>query len=186
MVRNYATDSSSSTRLSALGFPRQQVIIVNPATSVAFISPEFDAFLYASIGADRNEMPLSVLSALARLDVDPWQEASELSELPKGAATQRLASLITRLPADRWAQVDCKVIAARLIDLLPHPSGSKASLTQRAHGNQELTNSQFVKILICGVLGITALVIAVSREPSPQSDQSDVPAISSRLPPLDR
>jgi hypothetical protein len=28
-------------------------------------------------------MPLSVLSALARLDVDPCMEAAELSELPK-------------------------------------------------------------------------------------------------------
>jgi hypothetical protein len=37
---------------------------------------EFDNFLYASIGADRNGMPLSVLSALARLDLDPWEEAS--------------------------------------------------------------------------------------------------------------
>jgi hypothetical protein len=61
---------------------------VTPATSISFFRPEFDDFLYAPIGADGVEMPLSVLSALARLDVDPWTEAAELSELPKGAAAQ--------------------------------------------------------------------------------------------------
>ena len=44
---------------------------MTPATSVSFIRPEFGDFLYAPIGEDRNEMPLSVLSALARLGVDP-------------------------------------------------------------------------------------------------------------------
>jgi hypothetical protein len=51
-------------------------------------------------------MPLSVLSALARLDVDPWEEAAKLSELPKDTAAQRLASFIVRLPGGRWTQAD--------------------------------------------------------------------------------
>jgi hypothetical protein len=34
------------------------------------LGSEFDSFLYAPIGEDGNGMPLSVLSALARLDVD--------------------------------------------------------------------------------------------------------------------
>ena len=87
--------------------------------SVSFFRPEFDDFLYAPIGADRNEMPLSVLSALARLDIDPWEEAAELSELPKDTATQRLASLIAQLPGGRWTQADSRAIADRLIELLP-------------------------------------------------------------------
>jgi hypothetical protein len=37
---------------------------------------EYDDFLFASMGEDRNGLPLSVLSALARLDVDPWEEAT--------------------------------------------------------------------------------------------------------------
>ena len=79
---------------------------MTPGASVSFFRPEFDDFLYAPIGADRNEMPLSVLSALARLDIDPWEEAAELSELPKDTATQRLASLIARLPGGQWTQAD--------------------------------------------------------------------------------
>jgi len=36
-------------------------------------------------------MLVSVLSGLARSDVDPWQEAATLAELPGETATQRLA-----------------------------------------------------------------------------------------------
>jgi hypothetical protein len=47
------------------------------------IGPEFDEFLCAPIGADRNGTGLSVLSALARLNVDPWQEATSLARMPQ-------------------------------------------------------------------------------------------------------
>ena len=63
---------------------------MTPAASTYFFRPELDDFLHASIGVERNEMPLSVLSALARLNLDPWKEAAELSELPSDCATQRL------------------------------------------------------------------------------------------------
>ena len=42
----------------------------------SLIGPEFDEFLGASIGEDRNGTGLSVLSAFARLNVDPWEEAT--------------------------------------------------------------------------------------------------------------
>jgi hypothetical protein len=97
------------------------VIMMTPAASVFFVGSEFNDFLYAPIGVERNEMPLSVLSALARLNLDPWGEAAELSKLPKHTATQRLASLIARLPAGRWVHADCGVIAGRLIQLFEPP-----------------------------------------------------------------
>jgi hypothetical protein len=53
------------------------------------IGPEFDEFLCAPIGADRNGTGLSVLSALARLNVDPWQEATSLARMPREAAVVR-------------------------------------------------------------------------------------------------
>jgi hypothetical protein len=77
---------------------------VTAAASVFFFRPEFDDFLYAAIGSDKSEMPLSVLSALSRLDIDPWEEAAELAELPTETATQRLASLIARLQRSRLWQ----------------------------------------------------------------------------------
>ena len=67
------------------------------SASVSRLGSEFDDFLFAPIGEDRNGMLLSVLSALARLDIDPWQEVAELAGLPGTTATQRLASLIAEL-----------------------------------------------------------------------------------------
>ena len=55
-----------------------------PTPSISVLGSEFDDFLFAPIGDDRNDMPLSVLSALARLDVDPWEEAAELARWPGG------------------------------------------------------------------------------------------------------
>jgi len=59
---------------------------------------EFNDFLFAPIGEDSNGMLVSVLSGLARLDVDSWQEAEKLAQLPGEIATQRLASLIGSYP----------------------------------------------------------------------------------------
>jgi hypothetical protein len=91
------------------------------SASVSRLGSEFDDFLFAPISEDRNGMLLSVLSALARLDIDPWQEAAKLAGLPGATATQRLASLIAELPDEPASHPDPVTIAARLIALLPRP-----------------------------------------------------------------
>jgi hypothetical protein len=58
---------------------------------------EFDKFLYASVGDDNNGMPLTVLSALARMDVVPWEEASKLMLLPQETAVTQLVALLGSL-----------------------------------------------------------------------------------------
>ena len=45
--------------------------------------PEFDSFLFAAVGEERDGIPLSVLSALSRLGLDPRDEAARLSRLTK-------------------------------------------------------------------------------------------------------
>jgi hypothetical protein len=62
---------------------------------------EFDDFLSASVGEERNGR-LSVISMFGRLDIDPRQEAHKLANLPRTAAIHRLALLIESLP-DRMA-----------------------------------------------------------------------------------
>jgi hypothetical protein len=151
---------------------------MTPATSISFFRPEFDDFLYAPIGADDGEMQLSVLSALARLDLDPWQEAAELSELPKGTATQRLAALIARLPGGRWTLADSRAMADRLIEHLPSPGRFELPLAPKTFSLREMTGSEIGKILFCAALGITALIIAANREPSSQGNFADTPAFS--------
>lgn len=80
---------------------------------------EFEAFLYASVDEDKVDLPLSVLSALSRLDLDPWVEAARLAELPKASAAHRLAELIAKLPDASNAHRNCEALAARLVRLLP-------------------------------------------------------------------
>jgi hypothetical protein len=79
---------------------------------------EFDAFLFAPIGEERNGMALSVLSAIARLDVDPWREAASLKRLPVRAAIERLTQLLASLPNNQPIPVAPDTIT-RLIGLLP-------------------------------------------------------------------
>lgn len=65
-------------------------------------------------------MLLSVLSALARLNVDPWDEASRLARLPRESATRFLVTLIAALPGGSSARADPEMHARRLSALLPH------------------------------------------------------------------
>ena len=80
---------------------------------------EFNDFLFAPIGDEGNHAVLTVLSALARLNIDPWQESALLAGLSKDVATRRLTSIIASLPNGLWAPSDAGMIAARLIALLP-------------------------------------------------------------------
>jgi hypothetical protein len=84
-----------------------------------FMGAQFDRFLHEPIGEDTNGLVLTVLSALARLDVDPWEEAAALSRLPGVAAARKLALLLAKLPGRSGAFADAGSLAARLISLLP-------------------------------------------------------------------
>lgn len=87
--------------------------------SFALLDSEFGAFLYAPIGEERNGMPLSVVSALTRLDIDPWQEAVRLAGLRQEEAVSALAQTIDRLPDIKRELWDARGIALRLVSLLP-------------------------------------------------------------------
>jgi hypothetical protein len=146
------------------------VIIVTPATAISFFRPELDDFLHAPIGMEKTEMPLSVLSALARLGLDPWKEAAELSELPRDCAAQRLAVLIVRLPGGRWTQEEAGGIASRLTELLPSRSRPAEPSIGRASPRLGIAGSPAARVLICVALVCIALFAAASCEPSSGAD----------------
>ena len=84
----------------------------------SLLHSDLNDFLFASVGDQRNGMPLNVVSALTRLDVDPWEEAARLAALPKALAAEALEPMIARLPIFRRQQSDL-VISQRLVELLP-------------------------------------------------------------------
>lgn len=79
----------------------------------------FDAFLYAPIGEEDNGMMLTVVSALARQNVDPWALALHLDRLPGEAATHEMAAMIAQISAAFAVPPAPEAIAARLVALLP-------------------------------------------------------------------
>jgi hypothetical protein len=89
------------------------------AALTPLLGREFDPFLFASIGDERDGPLLSVVSALARLDVDPWNEAASLARMPRDRAKQRLTFLIASLPNCATTGLAPEIAAARLIALLP-------------------------------------------------------------------
>lgn len=76
----------------------------------------YDEFLYAELGEEANGMQLSVLSALARQNVDPWEIAERLTSLPREPAILFLTPLLKRIPAGLGAP---EGTAERLIAMLP-------------------------------------------------------------------
>jgi hypothetical protein len=89
------------------------------SSSFNSLSTEFNEFLYAPIAEENNGMVLSVLSALARRGLDPWEQAAQWARLPDETAARNLATLIAALPAGPSERPDPGPLAARLIALLP-------------------------------------------------------------------
>jgi len=139
---------------------------------------EFDDFLFAPIREDANGMLLSVLSALTRLDMDPWQEAARLTRLSGEIATQRLASLIAALPDESSTHPDAGTIAARLIALLPHPPGPDVASGPTLPGIGSTTAHRAVVMYVIFVAVALGFQSMASRQP-PAAPAESAPAASS-------
>ena len=122
-------------------------------TEVSRLESRYDAFLFASL-CEEDELTLSVLSLLARQDVDPWQEADRLTRLSKEQAINSLASKIWKSNSERWSPSEASFLAIRLIELLPSHSGSNA-----ASRFTEARNTKMMSWLVAGML-----LIAISGE----------------------
>jgi len=84
-------------------------------------------FLFTVVGSERrgtqnSSEDITVLTALERLGIDPWQEAARLSVLPRAEAAESLAATFVNLPDTRWAAGDATGAARRIINTLPEAS----------------------------------------------------------------
>jgi hypothetical protein len=125
---------------------------------------DLNGFLQAHIGTERHGGSLSVLSAIARLGEDPWNEAGRLASLPKAAATADLARIIANMPSSLWPLPEAEIIAARLTALLPDGAGRKAAL-----GRPKLERSAIVLIVLAagGALAFNILLGSFIHPTSP-------------------
>jgi hypothetical protein len=128
---------------------------MNVVQSSPTIDDEFDAFLFAPIGDETNGMALSVLSALARLDIDPWADAARLSRLSKDSAIVALNQSLARLPIGKWQAADTMAIATRLVELLPQLDGQPA---KAAGQSAESTDWRRRTTLVLALLSVGLIV----------------------------
>jgi hypothetical protein len=98
--------------------------------SFCSLRPDLDQFLFAEVGDETDGMPLSVISALTRLGLDPWEEADRLSSLRNREAVEQLARLIAELPTNSRQLAEARGIASGLVPLLPKHKSSATPLPQ--------------------------------------------------------
>ena len=155
--------------------------------SISVLPAQFDDFLFAQIGEDGNGM-LSVISAFARLDLDPWQEAANLAQLPKATAAQRLASLIAKLPGLPLAQRDVAAAASRLTAHLPRLAGSPVAATKTLLGTgisvrATIRANPFPYVwVVLAVFMLGGLSIAVGQLTAGHINSNSAPAAGSHIP----
>ena len=122
--------------------------------------PQYDSFLFASVGDEVDGVPLSVLSALSRLDLDPRDEAARLSALTKGVAADQLAKMIARLSDRRWTLLETRRIADRLIERLPTSPAAKSERfetgAEPAPGSSQSSFLIYLALAIDLVVGLFA------------------------------
>ena len=144
--------------------PRQHVTkdgsIMDNRPSVSSFTSRYNHFLFAPICEEANGMRLSVLSALARMDVDPWEEATRLAAMPKAIAERTLVSTLDQVLGKSCQRSETEVIAARLVQLLPQPGeGATVAQTETARVGAQ-------RDLLVGVAGLCVSNIPSVAAPS--------------------
>ena len=114
-------------------------------------------------------MRLSVLSALARMNVDPWEEATRLAAMPKAIAEKTLFSILDLVSDRSWKSPEAAAVAARLVRLLPQP-GEAATVAATATANAT-TATAHRKTLLVGVGGLLGRDVAYDAAPSGGNDE---------------
>jgi hypothetical protein len=79
----------------------------------------YELFLSAPLWEETGGAPLSVMSAFARLGLEPWGEADRLGRLPRHRAVSALSTSLSELPINGISLPNYAAIAARLVELLP-------------------------------------------------------------------
>jgi hypothetical protein len=152
--------------MSGVAHPEQKSDEMTHSALVPLLGRDFDRFLFASVGEERNGMALSVLSALARLDLDPWDEAVALSRMPKDRAKERLVALMAATIRRLGADPSPETVAARLVALLPGTMNLNAPNSQQGAKILAGRPSRFVMavgLIASAVVGY--LMFAAHRSP---------------------
>ena len=155
--------------------------MIEMAYSKSLLQPRsrFDNFLFATVGDDDKGMVVSVLSAFARLDFDPWQKAAEFARLPAGPARTKLAAMIATLPGMSSELTQTETIAARLIALLSGsvPPAIVLRKLPSAGRGKDFRSPRFLillGLLIAFSLASQILLVPQQRQATPDSSPTQI------------
>jgi len=147
---------------------------MTPTVPIPPLGSEFNDFLFALVGEDRNGMPLSVVSVLARMELDPWLEAASLADLPAETAAQKLAAWLDVLPDPTLKPASPDTRAARLIALLPRRRNRDSPAPVAGSGAVAATQPRpFTKAILVAIYMILSLGIQLffARRESPAAPE---------------
>ncbi|MEP7241390.1 MAG: hypothetical protein ABI697_10935 [Devosia sp.] len=134
---------------------------------------EFDSFLFAPIAEDKKGTVVSVLTAFARMNFDPWQKAADFARLPRELAKTKLSAMLAALPGMSLTGPEPGTIAARLVALLPAQTrpvpGSRGAWRGTAPPAALTEPHSMIPIAI--FLGLSvAFQLFAANQPAPQPD----------------
>lgn len=147
----------------------------------ATLRKDFDAFLFAPAGHDADGTPVTLLTVLARLGVDPWEEAADLAHLSREPAMQRLASRLEAMPNRSESAADTVNIATRLIALLHRAPSQKTVLPDAPAPSSPAAAKPSKRLSVAAycLIGLFVLLVAQwalsSRPSQPPMDTSITP-----------
>jgi len=134
------------------------------------LRPDLDKFLFAAVGDETNGIPLSVVSALTRLGLDPWEEADRFSLLSRREAVEQLARLVAELPGSSRTLSEAREIAGSLVQFLPKHDASPISLSQvqiRSRFYRLALPLPSTFLVVCFVFVAAALISLIVHEGFP-------------------
>jgi hypothetical protein len=153
---------------------------MTPTASIPPLGSEFNDFLFALVGEDRNGMPLSVVSVLARMELDPWVEAAGLADLPAETAARKLAAWLDVLPDPALKPASPDTRAARLIALLPRRRNPSSPLplaeTSAVAAAQPRALTKAILVAIYMILSLGIQFFFARREPPVAPELTHTPA----------
>lgn len=124
-----------------------------PASNV---TSRYDDFLFARVWDEPGGMRLSVLSALARMNFDPWEEAARLATLSTSDAERSLVSTFNLLPGHPQTSPETEILAARLVALLPKAGPATAAKVATVTGGHEQRMSYWL-VWLCIAIAMSFL-----------------------------
>ena len=124
----------------------------------ATLPAELGSFLFAELETGPGRTPLTILSALARLGLDPWDEAGRLAGLPHQEAASELARSLAALPGAPL--LDAGVSAIELAALLPgRAAASQPSLARFDGTSLQAVRRQAALLAAAAVFTCLALLL---------------------------